>query len=171
MRARWLSTLGPLSSSLSVHGLVAGRCARILLDAGQLAASEVADHLAAALSPGESPARAAAWVEGLVAGSGLLLVHDPTLLAVIDGWVAGVPEAAFDDVVPLLRRSFAGFEARERELIASAADRLDGGGVASVASGQSAASGGLGDIDLARAERVVPLLRLLLGAESSEPPA
>jgi hypothetical protein len=168
LRELWLSTLQPLSASLNVHGLVAGRCSRILLDAGQLAASEVADHLAAALSPGESPGRAAAWIEGLVAGSGLLLVYDPTLLAVIDGWIAGVPEAAFDDVVPLLRRSFAGFEARERELIASAAARLsDSPPHGSVAEAGDA----LGDIDLARAERVVPLLRLLLGAESSESPA
>jgi hypothetical protein len=171
LRDQWMSTLLLLSRTGSLHGLVAGRCSRILLDAGRLAASDVADALAAALSAGEAPARAAAWIEGLVTGSGLLLVHDHTLLAVIDNWLAGVSEQAFDDVVPLLRRSFASFEARERQLIASAAARLDGSGVAAVRESELSLADGLGNIDVTRAERVVPLLQLLLGSGSPEPPS
>ena len=43
-----------------------------------------------ALSPGEEPERGATWIEGFIGTSGLVLVHDPDLLAVLDGWIATV---------------------------------------------------------------------------------
>jgi hypothetical protein len=160
LRDGWLDSLAQVSSSPALHGLPAGRCSRILLDAGRLAAGEVARRLSAALSPGTEPARGAAWVEGLVAGSGLLLVHDRALLSMIDEWLASVGESAFDAVLPLLRRAFSDFEAGERRLIGEAAARLDGSGAAPE-SGATAES--LGDVDEARAKTILPLLRLLFG--------
>ena len=38
-----------------------------------------------------TPERGASWIEGFIGTSGLVLVHDPELLAVLDGWVASVP--------------------------------------------------------------------------------
>jgi hypothetical protein len=165
MRAMWLDALTTLADSSALHGLVAGRSSRILADAGRLGTDALADRLAAALSRGEDPGRAAAWIEGLVAGSGLLLVHDRLLLAVIDGWLAGVSEAVFDDVVPLLRRAFSEFEAAERRMIAESAGRLDGSGTATKPTPGAA---GLGRIDEDRAAAVVPLLVLLM---AGRPPA
>ena len=154
----WLDALHQLGGSPTLPGLLAGRTARILLDAGRIDVADVADRLSAALSPGEDPARGAGWVEGLVTGSGLLLVHDRALLAVIDAWLTAVSEEAFEDVVPLLRRSFAGFEPGERRLIAEAAGRLDGRGPV-----PSLGSPSLGLVDEERAAAVLPLLRMLLG--------
>ena len=37
-----------------------------------------------ALSPGEDPERGASWIEGFIGTSGLVLVHDPELLTVLD---------------------------------------------------------------------------------------
>ncbi len=159
LHGEWLEALVPLSRSQSLHGLVAGRTARLLLDAGRLSSEEVADRLSLALSRGERPARGAAWVEGLVAGSGLLLVHDRSLLAVIDDWLAGVGEDAFDEVLPLLRRAFADFQPAERRMIGRAAAGLSapaGGGPV----GPAAAAPG---IDEERAAAVLPLLAALLG--------
>jgi hypothetical protein len=67
-----------------------------------------------ALSPGEDPERGASWIEGFVGTSGLILVHDPELLAVLDGWMATVPPDAFTSVLPLLRRAFSSVPANER---------------------------------------------------------
>jgi hypothetical protein len=163
LREEWLDALGRLSVQPSLHGLVAGRSSRILLDAGRIPPEGVAPRLAAALSRGEDPSRAAAWVEGLVAGSGLLLVHDPALLAVIDQWLASVATGVFDDVLPLLRRAVSGFQPGERRLIGQAAQRLDGRG-ADLGGGRLSAverdTGG--DVDGARAAAIVPLLRVLL---------
>jgi hypothetical protein len=67
-----------------------------------------------ALSPGEDPERGASWIEGFIGTSGLVLVHDPELLDVLDGWVARVPPDAFTNVLPLLRRAFSVLPAAER---------------------------------------------------------
>jgi hypothetical protein len=69
-------------------GTLAGRATRLLHDAGEL---DPAAPMSRALSPGEDPERGASWIEGFVGDSGLVLVHDPELLAVLDGWVASVP--------------------------------------------------------------------------------
>jgi hypothetical protein len=59
----------------------------------------------------------AAWVEGFLSGGGLLLVHDDRLLHLIDAWLADLPADTFDDVLPLLRRTFGTFDAPERRAI------------------------------------------------------
>lgn len=158
LRAEWLDALTALSASDTLHGLPAGRCSRILLDAGRLDVDAVSRRLSSALSPGSEPARGAAWVEGFVAGSGLLLVHDRALLGIIDGWLGGVREEAFDDVLPLLRRAFANFEASERRMLADAVHHLG--------SGSSAGGAGSADdegVDDELAGAVLPLLELILG--------
>ena len=43
-----------------------------------------------------------------------MLVHDAELLGVIDGWVSSLAPDAFATAVPLLRRTFGGFEPAER---------------------------------------------------------
>lgn len=77
----------------------------------------VADRMARAVSVGESPGRAAAWIEGFLAGGGLVLVHDDMLLRLVDQWIAGLAEDGFSDVLPLLRRTFADFTGPERRSI------------------------------------------------------
>jgi len=41
-------------------------------------------------------------------------VHDTDLLAVIDRWLSSLTPQAFDETVPLLRRTFGAFESAER---------------------------------------------------------
>ena len=96
------------------HGLVQGRSARLLHDAGVWSADAVQRRFGQALSAGTPPARGAAFVEGFLAGSGSVLIHDAELLGVLDGWVSSLRADAFDDVVALLRRTFGAFEAAER---------------------------------------------------------
>ncbi|MZE80978.1 hypothetical protein GTY57_29740, partial [Streptomyces sp. SID5475] len=97
-----------------------GRAVRLLLDDGRLDEGEAARLMGLALSPGTPPAAGAAWIEGFVggeSGGGLLLVHDARLLALVDGWLTGVPDAAFTDVLPLLRRTFAAYEPAVRRTL------------------------------------------------------
>ena len=99
------------------HGLVHGRATRVLHDVGRWSARQVEQRLGRALSGGTPPAVGAAFVEGFVAGSGTVLVHDADLLAVVDRWLSSLPPQAFEQVIPLLRRTFGGFEAAERRQI------------------------------------------------------
>ncbi|WP_127504281.1 DUF5682 family protein [Actinoplanes solisilvae] len=157
LRERWMSTLGSLAGRADLHGLLAGRLTRLLLDAGRLDGAEVRRRLRLPLTVGTPPAHAAAWVEGFLSGGGLLLVHDEALLALLDDWLADIPPGAFDDVLPLLRRTFGAFDAGERRAIG---ERLAG-----PRSGEPEA-GGLG-FDPVRADLVLPTLSALLGREIS----
>ena len=122
-RDRWLDTLAVLARgddpprpprvgmAPRCPPLISGRLTRLLLDAGRLAADEAASRMSRALSAAAPAPAAAGWAEGFLAGSGLLLVHDDKLLALVDGWLAGLSADAFAAVLPALRRTFGGFAA------------------------------------------------------------
>ena len=72
----------------------------------------------------------AAWLDGFLSGESVLLVHDPALLAIVDEWVSGIAEPTFEDLLPLLRRTFSRFQPPERSSIGRQVARLGGGGAA-----------------------------------------
>ncbi len=111
---RWTTTATSLAARTDVHGLLTGRLARLLLDAGSLDAAWVGARLSRALTPGTPPGEGARWVEGFLSGGGAVLAHDDALLALVDGWLTQLDGAAFLDVLPLLRRTFGGFSPTER---------------------------------------------------------
>ena len=131
-RAAWLAVLGALAGRRDVHGLVAGRVTRMLADAGELDVAVAARRLGAALSAGVPAAAKAHGRGGLAGGScpgaALLLVHDRELLGVVDGWVASLRPAEFEEVLPLLRRTFGEFSDPERASIGRAVRALGGAG-------------------------------------------
>jgi hypothetical protein len=155
-RERWLTTLESVAGRADLHGLLAGRLTRLLLDAGRLDAGEVRRRLRLPLTVGTPPAHAAAWVEGFLAGGGLLLVHDDALLELLDDWLADIATNAFDDVLPLLRRTFGAFEVGERRAIG---ERIAAGPGAGRAAGDAVV------LDHDRAASVLPTLGLLIGRE------
>jgi hypothetical protein len=165
LQGRWGAVLHKLAQRDTVPGVIRGRAARLLLDDGRLGEDEAARFMGLALSPGTPPADAASWVEGFVggaAGGGLLLVHDERLLGLVDTWLTGVPADAFTDVLPLLRRTFSGYEPGVRRTLGELVRR---GPVAVGPARSEAALPGFGPgLDETRADGVVPVLLLLLGA-------
>ncbi len=149
--ASWQATLRQLSDQLNVHGLIAGGVARLLYNVGQITADELGRRLSLALSSATDPKAAAAWIAGLVQGSSLLLLSDPTLLQLIDRWLVALPEPLFVHVLPLIRRTFAMFNRAERQRIGQ------------VVSGGGAARAAAVAVDEARAALVLPLVAQLLG--------
>ena len=79
----WQSTLAAMSGQQTLHGLMAGRCCRLLFEAQIFSAEETARRLSFALSTASDPVQAAAWLAGFLRGSGLLLLHDARLVAVM----------------------------------------------------------------------------------------
>ncbi|MGP1387523.1 MAG: DUF5682 family protein [Thainema sp.] len=152
-QADWFQVLRLLSNRQSLHGILAGRCCRLLLDAGEISSETAAQQLHFALSQATEPAQAAAWIEGLLRGSGLLLLHDETLWSVLDNWLISLPNDGFTLTLPLLRRTFSTFSQPERRQMA---ERVKQGTVA-VSVGSSATSmSNEGDI-------VLPIVAQLLG--------
>jgi hypothetical protein len=157
MNDPWRERLKAVSDA-QVHGRVAGRCWRILLDAHAVEGAEAAQRLSLALSRGNDPAAASAWLEGFVAGSGLVLVHDLALLGIIDGWVCSLAAEAFEQVCPIVRRTFSTFPRPERRQIGEAIRR--GGLNEALPTAEMVEDD---SYDAARGDLVTSVLNLILG--------
>jgi hypothetical protein len=161
--ARWLDVLSGLSTRDDMHGLLSGRVNRLLLDAGRLDATEVGRRMALVLTVGVPVSRAAAWIEGFLAGDGLLLVHDERLLRLVDGWLTGIPADAFVEALPLLRRTFSEYPSPARRQIGERAVRLGGPGATGPGAAGPGAHGAAEDVDEERGDLVTPTVAVLLG--------
>ncbi|WP_131655592.1 DUF5682 family protein [Methylocucumis oryzae] len=102
----WRQVLLRLADSDGIHAVIAGKAYRLLANAHVISPETVANALSLALSRAQDPTQAADWLEGLLAGAGLALLHDETLLAVLDTYVCGLNPERFDAITPLLRRTF-----------------------------------------------------------------
>ena len=162
---QWHDALRRVADADQTHGLVSGRCARLLFDAGAIGDDDAARRFSRTLSIAEDPARAAAWLEGFLAGSGQLLLHDEALWRVVDAWLVGLREEAFVNLLPLLRRAFSSFTAPERRQLGTRVRR----GVSAVSQRIANSS----DFDVARAEAGLRTVMTLLGIDPAAvtPPA
>jgi hypothetical protein len=154
-RQRWLSALTVVIDRSDVHGLLVGRMVRILADAGRLDTGEAALRFSRALSVGSPAAAKAAWMDGFLAGGGLLLVHDRDLLGLLDSWIVTLSEQDFIDVLPLLRRTFGRFAGGERRSIGER-----------VRPGARRSRGPEAEVDEARAEAAMATVAMILGVHS-----
>jgi hypothetical protein len=156
----WMTCLLRITDQGTVHGMVRGRCARLLFDHGKLTGDEVATRLSLMLSRGGNPDQAAAWVEGFLSSSGLILLHHDELLSLIDQWICSISTDVFNEQVPLLRRTFASFAPAERRQIG---ERLRAGR-ATTPSRETNDN----EWNPARAARVLPVLQTIFGVESQD---
>jgi hypothetical protein len=152
---QWQHTLRQMVDQKGLHGLLAGRCCRLLFDLGVLDSEETERRVRLALSPANDPVQAAAWLEGLLRGSGLLLLHDEALWTILDQWVTGLSTEAFTMVLPLLRRTLSAFQPAERRQMGERVRRgLTEAGARTAVSEK---------VDAERADAMLPLLVKLLG--------
>ena len=154
-RAAWREALRRLIDQDGLHGLVAGRATRLLLDEGVIDSAGATRRMRLVLSPGAEPAIGAGWVEGFLRDSGTILLHDQELFDTIDRWVTDMPQDAFDNVLPLLRRTIATFSVPERRSIG---ERI-------LAGRRERAASATSGVDEARADLVMPILARILGVE------
>ena len=157
LRLEWQGLLSGLVEQRNLHGLIAGRAARLLLELEVFTSDDAARELGLAASRASSPEAVAAWVDGFLRDSGAILVHDAALFGVLDSWLAGLTGDNFQEIIPLLRRTFSTFEQAERRNIG---EKAKAGGLSIGTSTRGSSDIGL---DAARGELVLPLLRQLLG--------
>ena len=161
--AQWQGALQRIADREGMTGLLAGRAVRLLYDAGKLDGDELNRRMGLVLTPGVAPTEAAAWLDGVLSGGAMLLIHDPVLLGLLDRWISGIPAESFTDVLPLLRRTFSAFEGPERRKIGELARTIG----AAPAAG-SARTGENPDFDGERAARAVPVVAMLLGLKKEK---
>lgn len=162
LRTPWNATLRHLADDDTLHGLLAGRSMRLLFDDNLLGIDAAATRLSRHLSRANPPTQAAAWIEGFLSGSGLVLLHQAQLWSLLDGWLDSLTPDHFTEVLPLLRRTFSTFPAPERRQMGELAksSTVPGGGTHIAAPLDET-------IDEARANLLLPTFTLLLGSKSN----
>lgn len=130
----WPAALRQLLDLIDLNPQIAGCACLLLWQAQQLSAEEFDRQLSRALSAATDPRDTAAWIEGLLAYSGSRLIFDERLLPALDRWLCGIDAEHFQRILPILRRTFAGFSPAERRQIderltaqmTSPGERIDG---------------------------------------------
>jgi hypothetical protein len=108
-----------------------------------------------AMSVGTLPDKAASWLEGFLKGSGTILLIDNDLWNLVNNWVDTLDEETFTRVLPLLRRTFAGFSSPERKKLG---EKVKMGGTGSGIKALAETT-----IDEERAKQAIPVIMQLLG--------
>lgn len=104
---------------------------------------------------GETPQRAGAFLENFLSGGSEVLFQDQPLLTLLDEWICELNEEDFIESLPLLRRSFAGFDGVARRRLMER--------IAGCARESSSVGADPGNSSNEAFERALPLLRQILG--------
>lgn len=147
----WHQVLTALMSENATHGLIKGRACRILFDESQIDQAEARRQMQLAIALVGDIHHVAAWLEGFLRDSGLILVHDEFLLSIIDDWLVALRNENFEQLLPLLRRTFSTFTDPERRQLG----RMIAGRTTTQADEQQ--------VDPNRAELILPTFAELIG--------
>jgi hypothetical protein len=111
---QWQQSLSVIALSKNTTSVISGYTTRLLADRKLLVGDELIKAFYYAMSSSAIPSEAAAWLEGFLKGSGTILLIDHELWMVVDNWVKQLNEDVFNEVLPLLRRTFSNFTNAER---------------------------------------------------------
>jgi Family of unknown function (DUF5682) len=165
----WRRALGLVADDACAHPLLRGQATRALYDHGILAPEPAALHLSRALSPTIPTPAAGDWLDGFLGQSGQILLHDPTLRRIIDGWLISIGGQEFTNLLPVLRRAFSAFDRNERRRLLDELAKMPPLtaplAVQQRASGSSAALAA----EAPGFAAALPLLLTILGADSISP--
>lgn len=111
----WSAALRQMSEHAQTSPLLQGAALRLLFEKEEIDVDQTATELAYALSNADFVLGIALWLEGFLHGSAMLLLYNPSLWALLEEWVDTLGESDFEEVLPVLRRTFAQYSIPERE--------------------------------------------------------
>lgn len=106
----WRAQLGLMINDDQIAAQVAGLSLRRLHDLRAWDLAQVASAFSLH-TRGETLQRAGAFLEHFLSGGSEVLLQDQPLLQLLDEWICDLNEEGFIESLPLLRRSFSGFDA------------------------------------------------------------
>jgi len=162
-RQAWQRTLRTLIERESIHGLLCGGSCRLLLEQNVLDEDELQTLTGLALSTANPAVQAAAWIEGVLRGSGLLVLHQDGLWRALDRWMSELDTEAFDTLLPILRRAFSGFQTPERRKMGEKVKHLYAPRSREAGHRYSTHIDDSLPINQQRGERVLPVLAQIMG--------
>lgn len=157
LRQAWQGALRAVMERNGGHGLVRGRCCRLLLEQRVIDEEELSRLAGLTLSPATPAPEAAAWVAGVLRGGAQMMMVQDGLWRALDGWLVALDGEIFVALLPLLRRAFTDFEAPARRTMGEKVQHLHRAAV------MPESAGALGAVNEERARRVLPVLARMLG--------
>jgi len=118
----YVRELRRLIGSPAAAPLIVGFALRRLHDRGAIDDADLAAQFSLRLSPILPPRACAGFLEGFLGGAADVLVHDSVLLGMVDSWLSELDADVFMEQLPMLRRSFSGFDATGRRRLLQALD-------------------------------------------------
>ena len=158
LKNQWYDTLNEITDSIAANPMTVGCALRLLFDAQQLTASDTATRFARALSSGVAADYTAAWLEGFLKNSGDLILYDNALWHILHKWICELSPEQFIDQLPVLRRTFGGFNPTQRRMIGDKARQTVSGASQTATAARIEVT-----FDSQRAETVLPIIWQLLG--------
>lgn len=155
----WRRQLRGIVDDDRVSAPVAGFALRRLADLGLLDRDAVAAGFSRRM--GGAPLEAGAFLESFLSGGAEILIQDPAILGLIDTWLNVLDENGFMDVLPLLRRAFAGFDRHARKRLLGVVAR------GAMERPVTTASGTSGEGEDPAFAAALPLLMRILGLEAA----
>lgn len=152
----WRQQLAAMVNDDQVAAQVAGLSLRRLHDLRAWDPMQVASAFSLH-TQGETPQRAGAFLENFLGGGSEVLLQDQPLLQLLDEWIFELNGDDFMESLPLLRRSFSGFDAVARRRLM---ERIARGPRESTNVGTLS-----GDSSSEAFERALPLLYKILGID------
>jgi hypothetical protein len=156
----WMNTLLAVADNEKAAPLLHGTSCKLLYDQQFINGNETAKRFSRALSAGTEASHAAAWIEGFLKDAAMVLLLDDEIWEIINEWISSLEEEGFNDTIPLLRRTFTSFSASEKQKIAEKAKH---------GSKRMAQSVSEENLNHERAQKVLPVLRWMVGIETTQP--
>jgi len=110
LNSNWHNCLGQVIDDERAAALVKGLAARLLHNKQHVDVGQTAARLSRNLAPAVPVLDAGDWLEGFIDESGEVFLHDDELFYVVDAWLQETPEESFIEILPMMRRSFSGFD-------------------------------------------------------------
>ena len=120
----WYQALIDLIQRDTAQAILRGSACRLLNDAEILTRDQSYQEMRVALSAAAEPSQSAAWLEGFLGSSGLLLIYDDGLWSLVDEWVCSLSSELFLSLLPLIRRTVSKFSQAERRQLAERIDHV-----------------------------------------------
>lgn len=150
----WLVCLMQVSQMDTIAPRIHGTVCKLLYDQQHLDGEQTAKAFSKALSVGSEASETAQWLEGFLQNAATTLILDDAIWDIVNNWVTELGNDDFHNIIPLLRRTFSEFTSSEKTKIAERARQEKK---------QELSPTPDAHFNQERAEKVLPVLKLLMG--------
>jgi hypothetical protein len=116
--------LAVIAQDDSLHGMLRGRCCRLLYEQGAITNEDLATQISLAVTPALESSKVAQWLQGFLQGSGQTLLQFDPLWDILNNWLCTLSDEMFRELVVLLRRAFSDFSNPELRMMGQKIKKL-----------------------------------------------